>query len=24
VTLEGLNIRRESVPVGWYRIAIAR
>jgi hypothetical protein len=24
VTLEGLNMRRESVPVGWYRIAIAR
>ncbi len=24
VTLEGLNMRRESVPVAWYRIAIAR
>ena len=24
VTLEGLNIRRESVPVGWYRISISR
>jgi hypothetical protein len=24
VTLEGLNMRRESVPVGWYRIAISR
>jgi hypothetical protein len=24
VTLEGLNMRRESVPVGWYRIAITR
>ncbi len=24
VTLEGLNIRRESVPIGWYRIAISR
>jgi hypothetical protein len=24
VTLEGLNIRRESVPVGWYRISVSR
>jgi hypothetical protein len=24
VTLEGLNIRRESVPVGWYRVSISR
>jgi hypothetical protein len=24
VMLEGLNIRRESVPVGWYRISITR
>ena len=24
VTVEGLNMRRESVPVGWYRIAVAR
>jgi hypothetical protein len=24
VTLEGLNMRRESVPVGWYRIEITR
>ena len=23
VTLEGLNLRRESVPVGWYRISIS-
>ncbi len=24
VTIEGLNMRRESMPVGWYRIAVAR
>jgi hypothetical protein len=24
VTIEGLNIRRESLPVGWFRISIAR
>lgn len=24
VTLEGLNMRRERLPIGWYRIAIAR
>jgi hypothetical protein len=24
VTLEGLNMRRESVPVGWYGVAISR
>jgi hypothetical protein len=24
VTIEGLNMRRESIPVGWYRITVAR
>ena len=24
VAIEGLNMRRESVPVGWYRISVAR
>jgi hypothetical protein len=24
VTIEGLNMRRESLPVGWFRISVAR
>ena len=24
VTLEGLNMRRESMPVAWFRISVAR
>lgn len=24
VTLEGLNMRRESLPVGWFRFTVAR
>jgi hypothetical protein len=24
VTLEGMNMRRESVPVAWYRFAVER
>ena len=24
VTIEGFNMRRESIPVGWYRITVAR
>jgi len=24
VAIEGLNLRRESIPIGWYRISVAR